>query len=213
MAKLETEPRLQGQGLPAALIEWCRRVVQAVNPLVDSDAAHTTQLAEGWQPGDFKFSGRVSTPPGWIPASTTSIGNVGSGASYANALALALFTHWWTEFTNAQLPILTSVGGASTRGASAAADWAALKRLTVPTATDRYIRTSGASAPTTLQADTVKDHTHGIPSGTSSGGALIRQVVTTAAVDQGMAVTTGSSLGASTETRPVTLVLQGFWKL
>lgn len=36
MAKLETEPRLQGTGLPAALIEWCRRVVQVVNPLVDA---------------------------------------------------------------------------------------------------------------------------------------------------------------------------------
>jgi len=81
--------------------------------------------------GDFKFAQRKSTPVGWIVANGSTIGNAGSGAGRANTDTLALFTLWWTDYTDAQLPILTNAGAASKRGASAAADWAAGKRLTV----------------------------------------------------------------------------------
>jgi len=34
--KLENEPRLMGLGLPAPLVEWCRRATRAVNALIDA---------------------------------------------------------------------------------------------------------------------------------------------------------------------------------
>lgn len=98
----------------------------------------------GPQTGDFKFVMRAAAPTGWIVGNGSTIGNVGSGATRANVDTLALFTAWWAEYTDAQLPILTSAGGASTRGASAAADWAALKRLTVFDVQDRVPRASGS---------------------------------------------------------------------
>jgi len=81
--------------------------------------------------GDFKFAMRKSAPAGWVAANGSTIGKAGSGATLAGDAALALFTLWWADYTDAQLPMLTSAGAASTRGASAAADWAANKRLTV----------------------------------------------------------------------------------
>lgn len=65
------------------------------------------------------------------------IGNVGSGAGRANLDAWLLFQVFWSSLVDAESPMLTSAGAASSRGASAAADWAALKRLTVPDHRDR----------------------------------------------------------------------------
>lgn len=119
-------------------------------------------LVGGATTGDFKHAMRASAPTGWITASgATTIGNVGSGATRANVDTLALFTLWWTNFNDALCPILTSAGGASTRGASAAADWAALKRLTVFDASDRVMRVPGGiqAAGAKLEATQVFDNT------------------------------------------------------
>lgn len=86
--------------------------------------------------GEFKFIMRKTAPAGWIIGNGQTIGAPGSGATRANVDTLALFTLWWTDYTDAQLPIQTSAGGASTRGATVAADWAAGKRLTVFDMTD-----------------------------------------------------------------------------
>jgi microcystin-dependent protein len=74
----------------------------------------------------------TTAPTGWFLANGQTFGDASSGADHANAGYEDLFTLLWTAFADAQLPILTSAGGASTRGASAAADWAAHKRLTLP---------------------------------------------------------------------------------
>jgi hypothetical protein len=75
---------------------------------------------------------RTSAPNGYIKANGKTIGSAASGATNrANADTLALFTLWWTEFDNTVLHIQTSEGEPTTRGASAAADWAANKRLPV----------------------------------------------------------------------------------
>jgi len=78
------------------------------------------------------FTGQTA-PAGWVMGSGRTIGDGTSGATErANADTLALFTLLWTDFADAELPVKTSAGGASTRGASAAADFAAHKRMTLP---------------------------------------------------------------------------------
>lgn len=70
---------------------------------------------------------------GWIWLNGTTIGSAASGATgRANADTQALYTLFWTDYTNEVLPIQDSAGVATTRGLSAAADFAANKRLPVP---------------------------------------------------------------------------------
>lgn len=70
---------------------------------------------------------------GWIWPDGGTIGNATSGGTNrANADTEALFTLLWEAMPNSILPIQTSSGAASTRGVSAAADYAANKRLPVP---------------------------------------------------------------------------------
>jgi len=120
--------------------------------------------------GDFSLKQRKAAPPGWIVGDGSTIGNVGSGAVRANVDTLALFTLWWTDFSDATLPILTSAGGASPRGASAAADWAAGKRLTVFDARDQVPRIAGASfAVGSKYASTSQNHKHRTAMGADNG--------------------------------------------
>ncbi len=73
-----------------------------------------------------------SLPSGYIWASGKTIGNASSNATErANADTIALFTMLWDNYSNTLLPIYTSAGIASTRGANAAADFAANKALAV----------------------------------------------------------------------------------
>lgn len=76
---------------------------------------------------------RVSLPSGgWIWADGKTIGNAASGATNrANADTQSLFLQIWADFPNSVRPIQDSTGAASTRGVSAAADYAANKRLPV----------------------------------------------------------------------------------
>jgi microcystin-dependent protein len=78
------------------------------------------------------FTG-TAAPAGWVLCSGCTIGNVTSGATErADADCQELFAQLWTSYTDTTLPIETSTGTASTRGASASADWSANKRLTLP---------------------------------------------------------------------------------
>ena len=73
-------------------------------------------------------------PPGrWLWLDDRNIGDSSSGATArANDDVLILFTKIWTDYSNTTAPIYTSAGAASTRGASAAADWSAHKRISLP---------------------------------------------------------------------------------
>ena len=73
-------------------------------------------------------------PPGrWLWLDDRNIGDSSSGAtSRANADVETLFTKIWTDYSNATTPIYTSAGVASARGESAADDWAAHKRISLP---------------------------------------------------------------------------------
>lgn len=85
---------------------------------------------------------RGTTPPnGWVKENGGTIGNAASGASNrANADTEALFTHLWNSFSNTALPIQTSGGAPTTRGANAAADYAANKRMPLFDSRSRYVR-------------------------------------------------------------------------
>lgn len=109
-----------------------------------------------------------TAPSGWLIEDGKTIGSASSGATgRANADAQDLFVHLWTQFTNTELPIQDSTGAASTRGANAAADFAANKRLPLFDSRSRYLRgaDSGLNYDTGLtvgaiQADALKSHTH-----------------------------------------------------
>lgn len=71
-------------------------------------------------------------PAGYVWAAGKTIGNASSNATErANADTQALFTLLWNNYSNTLLPIYDSAGVASTRGANAAADFAANKALSL----------------------------------------------------------------------------------
>lgn len=78
----------------------------------------------GFQTGDIKLRVDSAFPvTGWVSPRGLTLGDTGSGATeYAGPACQALFTYLWNTGFNV-------VGG---RGASAAADWAALKQLIMP---------------------------------------------------------------------------------
>ena len=83
----------------------------------------TTILATG----DFKWRATTETLTGFVKANATTIGSATSGASQrANADTQNLYTYLWTNFNNAHCPV---TGG---RGASAAADFSAAKKIQLP---------------------------------------------------------------------------------
>lgn len=80
------------------------------------------------------WAGITTAPSGWLFLDGTSIGNASSAATgRANADTETLFTLLYNAMADAQAPVS---GG---RGASAAADFAANKRLTLPNAKGRTI--------------------------------------------------------------------------
>lgn len=82
--------------------------------------------------GDFKWRPTEETILGYVKANATTIGNASSnGTGRANVDAYNLFVWHWTNFSNTQCPVYTSGGSPTTRGASAADDWAANKAITV----------------------------------------------------------------------------------
>jgi hypothetical protein len=112
---------------------------------------------------------RSTAPTGWLAANGDTIGSASSGASNASADYSALFTVLWDNWTNTDLPILTSAGAASTRGASASADFAANKRLPLPDLRGIFVRGSGAQTISgtsysgtfaSKQQDELKSHDH-----------------------------------------------------
>jgi microcystin-dependent protein len=69
----------------------------------------------------------TTAPAGWTRCNGRTIGNAASSATErANADTADLYTHLWTNFADAQCPV---TGG---RGASAAADYAANKAISLP---------------------------------------------------------------------------------
>lgn len=175
---------------------------------------------------------RRKTPPtGWVKENGGTIGNAASGATTrANDDTSNLYAVLWSEFSNTELPIQTNTGVATTRGASASADFSANKRLPLFDSRTRYLRSSddglGFDASLvvgTSQADGIKNHAHtgttspagahrhdydGIAPGGSVGGGAPDDLTFTSSVtsmvgDHTHTVTTNSTTdGLTLETRP-----------
>lgn len=144
-----------------------------------------------------------TAPSGWLKVNSDTIGNAASGATHASdTLYLKLFTKLWDEDDTANLlPIFTSSGGASTKGGSAAADWAAGCRLSLPEWRAEFIRGlddgRGIDASRVLgseQADAFKAHTHTFG---AQGGAVVAGGNNAIPIGGGNTGSTGD-----TETRP-----------
>lgn len=135
--------------------------------------------------GDVKLTFKTAADSGWVMMNDGSIGNHSSGATTrANRDTWPLYEVLWNNVTNTWAPVS---GG---RGASALADFAAGKTLTLPKALGRALAVSGAGASLTSRAlgenlgsethtlteAQLPGHTHSVPSlsvtGTASGGSL-----------------------------------------
>lgn len=100
------------------------QLVSASNAALSSSGIATT--------GAWTWRATAENISGWIFANATTIGNAASnGTQRANADTQNLFAWHWTNFSNTQCPVFTSGGVPTTRGASAAADFAANKQIQV----------------------------------------------------------------------------------
>lgn len=133
--------------------------------------------------GSLHWFPMASAPSGYLKANGGTIGNASSGGTArANADISSLFTVLWDNITNAVLPIQDSSGAASTRGASAAADFAANKRLPLPDMRGEWVRSfadgkSGVDTGRALgsaQTEMIGPHTH--TGSTNTTGAHTHQM-------------------------------------
>ncbi len=124
-----------------------------------------------FQTGDTIWLDKSGPRTGWVIDNGTTIGSALSGASQRNNLdCLALFQYLWNTFDQTICPV---VGG---RGGSAAIDWGADKKITMP---DKRGRTA-------MGADAM---------GSASSGRFTSVPVVTGAID-----TPGSIVGGNTHT-------------
>lgn len=99
----------------------------------------------GHTTGDVKLTFKVSADAGWILCNDGSIGDATSGATTrGHADTSNLFTLFYTNMT--ALVVQDSAGATVARGANAAADFAAHRRLVIPTMLGRSLAVAGAGA-------------------------------------------------------------------
>ena len=117
----------------------------------------------GWTTGDVKLTIKTTADVGWVLMNDGTIGDASSGGTTrANADTSALFTLLWNNTSNTDCPV------SSGRGASAAADFAAHKTITLPKALGRALAVYGSGSGLTARtmgqsfgAETLPAHTHG----------------------------------------------------
>lgn len=132
-----------------------------------SAAAASAVIASGfnWSTGDIKLTLKTTADSGWRMFDDGTIGDASSGASYANVAALALFTLLFASpFTDANCPLLTSSGSATTRvlQTDAATAWAAHCRISLPKTLGRALGMAGTGSGLTsrVAGATVGEETH-----------------------------------------------------
>lgn len=131
---------VEGTKVPAAAIEHGMREIHhaIVAAGLTPDDEDLTQLASAIAAltnpiptGIVSAYAFTTAPSGWVMVSNKTIGDASSNATNrANADTWLLFKGLWESFTDAECPIYTSAGALSTRGASAAADYALHKAMT-----------------------------------------------------------------------------------
>jgi microcystin-dependent protein len=176
--------------------------------------------ATGFTTGDIKLTVKSSADSGWVLMNDGSIGNASSSATArANADTSDLFTLLWTNVSNTWCPVQDASGTPVSRGASAASDFAANRRLVLPKTLGRALAIAGwgsgltsralgevqgeethlltssempahTHAPGTLAASGGA-HSHTLPTYTSDGGTTVLGTAATYAV--GAALSTNSA--------------------
>jgi len=133
----------------------------AVTPAAgdNSTAVATTAFVQAvaaamFTTGDAKLTLKTIADPGWLMMNDGTIGSASSGATYANANAQALFNLLFANINDANAPIQTSAGAATTRAAqgTAAAAWAANCRMSLTKQCGRALAVSGSGAFLTSRA-------------------------------------------------------------
>lgn len=133
--------------IPDPLRWWCgefltnypNTVQEALNAALAQIAAAAAQTAI--TTGDAKLTLKTTADAGYVMMDDGTIGSATSGASTrANSDCQALFTLLWTNIDDTGAPVVTG------RGASAAADWAANKKLTLTKQLGRSIAIAGAGS-------------------------------------------------------------------
>lgn len=128
----------------------------------DSAAAQTTLGIKRWDTGEWVLSAKTTAPAGTVVPNGGTIGSASSGATTrANADTSDLFSLLWSVTNNTDYPIQDSAGAATTRGASAAADFAANKRFPLPNVQDGdALIAAVSSAVLTQSVGANLSHTH-----------------------------------------------------
>jgi microcystin-dependent protein len=98
--------------------------------------------------GDVKLTFKTAADAGWVMMDDSTIGDASSNATHANANTSALWQLLYANISDADAPILTSGGAATTRGAqgSAATAYANHCRLTLPLVLGRALAAAGSGA-------------------------------------------------------------------
>ncbi len=105
-----------------------------------SDALDALTAALAVRTGKLDWFLDTSAPAGWIKANGGTIGNASSGGTTrANADTSALFAKYWA-LDATDFPVYDSGGTLSSRGANAAADFAANKRILIEDFRSEYVR-------------------------------------------------------------------------
>ena len=117
-----------------------------VNPM---DAA-TKQYVDAHEvrAGTIRFTICTTAEVGWLMFDDGTMGDTSSGSTHSNADAINLFTLMFNNFADAQAPIMTNAGAATTRAAqtNAATAWAAHCRISLPKTLGRALGMAGSGA-------------------------------------------------------------------
>lgn len=124
-----------------------------------------TELNNLFTTGDVKLTLKTTADSGWVMMNDGSIGNASSGAtSRANDDTEDLFTLIWDNISNDWAPLQDSSGSATPRGASAADDFAANRRLVLPKTLGRALAAAGSGSGLTARAlgETLGEEEHAL---------------------------------------------------
>ena len=186
----------------------------STSTVISPDTLNDALNGPNWATGMVSPFARSTAPAGWVKANGGTIGNASSGATTrANADTSSLFSLLWSEFDNTALPIQDSSGAASTRGASAAADFAANKRLPIHDARGEFIRglddsrgVDSGRALGSAQLDAFQGHKHSTDAYTGDtnrdGGSFSTSATSSASVGNPITDGTNGTPRTAAETRP-----------
>jgi hypothetical protein len=172
-------------------------------------AADSAATAQGltFTTGDIKLTIKTTADSGWRMFDDGTIGDASSGASYANVAAQDLFTLIYNNIADANAPILTSAGAATTRAAqvNAATAWANHCRISLPKVLGRALAVAGAGSGLTSRAlavgvgaETATLATENLPAYTPSG--TINNGAITFPATKFASAASGSTAGIATTT-------------